>query len=80
MQKRQKYKKGTAYMNKDKFEYNELPTMLNASEISKVLGISKAKAYELMNSKEFPTLRIGKRMMVSKEQLIHWINKESSCL
>ncbi|MEX1377133.1 MAG: helix-turn-helix domain-containing protein [Eubacteriales bacterium] len=67
-------------MNKDKSEYNELPTMLNASEISEVLGISKAKAYELMNSREFPTLRIGKRMMVSKEQLIHWINKESSCL
>jgi len=57
--------------------YEQLPIMLNANTLAKTLGISRAGAYELMNSKGFPTLRIGKRMMVGKEQFIKWVNSKS---
>jgi predicted DNA-binding transcriptional regulator AlpA len=67
---------GTA-MKATKTSYDQLPIMLNANEIAQTLGISRAGAYELMNSDGFPTLRIGKRMMVSKEQFILWIQRRS---
>jgi len=64
-------------MNQNKTSYDQLPIMLNANAIAQTLGISRASAYVLMHSKGFPTLRIGKRMMVSKEQFINWIEMKS---
>ena len=58
----------------------QLPLALNADDIAQVLGISRAHAYELMRSKGFPTLRIGRRMVVRKEQFIAWMDKESGIL
>ena len=36
----------------------------------------KANAYVLMHSTDFPTLRIGKRMVVPKDKLIEWIETQ----
>ena len=64
-------------MRNIKDEHDNLPTMLNVNDVADILDLSKTKVYELMNSSEFPTLRIGKRMMVSKEQFVNWINRKS---
>lgn len=64
-------------MDQNKTSYDQLPIMLNANNIAQTLGISRAGAYELMHSEGFPTLRIGKRMMVSKEHFIKWIERNS---
>lgn len=56
--------------------YEQLPLMLNADQVAKVLAISRANAYTLMRSKGFPTLRIGKRMMVPKDRLLEWMAKK----
>ena len=56
---------------------DELPVTLNATDVANTLGISRANAYILMNSKEFPTLHIGKRLIVSKDKLIKWIDMNS---
>ncbi|MDL2236782.1 helix-turn-helix domain-containing protein [Christensenellaceae bacterium OttesenSCG-928-K19] len=64
-------------MKPTKTNYEELPLMLSADILAQTLGISRAGAYELMHSEGFPTLRIGKRMMVSKDHFIRWINTES---
>ncbi len=53
----------------------ELPVTLNAQDVATVLGISRANAYCLMHSRGFPTLQIGKRMVVPKDKLIEWINE-----
>ena len=50
--------------------YDELPLFLNAATVSSVLGVSPASAYELMHEKDFPTLRVGSRMVVPKEKFI----------
>ncbi len=55
----------------------ELPVTLNAQDVAAVLGISRANAYCLMHSKGFPTLQIGKRMVVPKDKLIDWIDRNS---
>lgn len=64
-------------MAQNQTSYEQLPIMLDANILAKTLGISRAGAYELMHSEGFPTLRIGKRMMVGKEQFIKWVNSNS---
>ena len=52
----------------------DLPAILSAKDISSYLGISKANSYQLMDSKGFPILRIGKRKLVPKDKFLIWIN------
>ena len=57
--------------------YDELPLFLNAATVSSVLGVSPASAYELMYEKDFPTLRVGSRMVVPKEKFIEWVEQHT---
>lgn len=57
--------------------YDELPLFLNAATVSSVLGVSPASAYELMHEKNFPTLRVGSRMVVPKEKFIEWVEQHT---
>lgn len=50
--------------------YENLPAVLNANQLAAALGISRAGAYQLPNTGTFPTLRIGKRLLVPKDKLI----------
>lgn len=58
--------------------FDDMPSILNASEIKTVLRISKAQVYNLLHSKSFPTLHIGSRLMVSRENLMDWIAKNTN--
>ena len=55
----------------------EMPYTLNAEQVALVLGIAKSTAYILMHSKGFPTLHIGRRMVVPKDKLLQWIESHS---
>ena len=57
--------------------YDELPLFLNAKKLSEVLGISISSAYELMNEKDFTSIRIGKRLVVPKENLRQWTEEKT---
>lgn len=57
--------------------YENLPAVLNANQLAAALGISRAGAYQLLNTESFPTLRIGKRLLVPKDKLIDWIEQNS---
>ena len=54
--------------------YDALPLFLNSNTVSKVLGVSSSSTYELMHTEGFPTLMIGSRMVVPKEQFIQWVS------
>lgn len=56
----------------------QLPITLCAEEVAQVLGISRANAYSLMHSKGFPTLKIGKRLVVPKDKLIAWMEAQTA--
>lgn len=56
--------------------YDELPLFFNAELVGRVLGISSTTAYELMHRKDFPSIKIGNRLIVSKEKFIEWTNKQ----
>ena len=55
---------------------DQLPITLSAEQVAQVLGISRAGAYTLMHSKDFPTIQIGKRMVVPKDKLLVWMEKQ----
>lgn len=57
--------------------FNELPLTLSASDISQVLGISKVSAYSMFKRNDFPTIKIGKRCIVSLDKFIDWLEEHT---
>lgn len=55
---------------------NELPLVMSAEDIAKVMGISKGNAYALMHTKGFPTITLGKRMMVKRDHFFEWLDAQ----
>ena len=65
-------------MKDTKFKsYDDLPLMLSIPDLTEVLGISRAGAYELVKSECFPTLHIGNRILIPKDELIAWIKRST---
>ena len=56
--------------------YDELPLFLNADLVAQMLGISISSAYELMHEKDFPSMRIGNRLIVPKEKFKIWVDEK----
>ena len=66
-------------MKEAKFKnYDDLPLMLSVLDLTEAFGISRAGAYELVRSEGFPTLHIGNRILVPKEELVAWIKENTS--
>lgn len=57
--------------------YSDLPLMLSVPEVAKVLGISRAGAYELVRADSFPKIRIGNRIVVPRDKFIAWIDAQT---
>ena len=64
-------------MNSSVSSFNDLPLVLNASQLAGVLNISRANAYNLLHREDFPTLRIGKRMLVPRDKLARWMDEQA---
>ena len=58
--------------------FNDLPDILDASQIASALRISRAGAYNLLSSTDFPTLHIGRRKLVMKNDLIQWLKSHTN--
>lgn len=63
-------------MNRQPFE--TMPDVMDAKQIAEALQISKAGAYNLLNSPDFPTLRIGGRKLVMKADLMEWLKGQTN--
>lgn len=51
----------------------EKEKLIGADEISEFLGISKRRAYELMELSSFPLVRIGSRKKVHPREFENWL-------
>ena len=56
-----------------------LPEFCTLEEVSKVFRVSRATAYRMAERGNIPCLRIGRRVIVSKERLIRWVDQSISC-
>ncbi len=57
--------------------YDDLPLFLNAAAVAKVLGIALSSSYELMHEADFPTLKIGSRIVVPKKEFVGWVEQHT---
>lgn len=48
---------------------------LSVQEAADLLGISKPKMFDLLHDKEIPYKRIGKKILISYQVLVDWINE-----
>ncbi|MBQ3081062.1 MAG: helix-turn-helix domain-containing protein [Clostridia bacterium] len=55
--------------------YEDLPLLLTAKELSRLLRISRSGAYALMAKEGFPSVSLGKRIVVPKEGLLKWLRE-----
>jgi len=65
--------KGTILDGKD---FNDLPPAFSVETLAAALGIGRNKAYELANSEDFPTVHIGKRIVIPRQAFLHWLDRQ----
>ena len=64
-------------MNQKRYHsLDELPLMMNIADDATVLGISRAGAYKLDHDRYFPAFQIGKRIVVSREKFLEWLDRQ----
>lgn len=61
--------------------FNEIPKSINDNEpiiytvndIRRIFKCGKQQAYQLMNTKGFPSIRLNSKLIVEKTALEHWL-------
>ena len=54
----------------------ELPLMMNMTDVAAALGIYRAGVYKLAHDSYFPAFQIGKRIVVSREKFLEWLDRQ----
>lgn len=54
---------------------DDFPLVLKAEHVAQILGISKRKAYEVMEERGFPLVRIGRAKRVGREAFFEWLDR-----
>ena len=57
---------------------DSMPEILTANDLTALFHISRAGAYNLLNSADFPTLHVGGRKMVTKDNLLAWMERNTN--
>ena len=55
--------------------YEDLPLVLDVADIQRIMGISRASAYELVHTPGFPAVRSGRLIKISKKAFFDWMEK-----
>lgn len=53
------------------------PLAVSAAEAAWLLGISRPTLYQLLNREDFPSFRVGNRVLVSVAGLQEWIDRQT---
>lgn len=57
--------------------FEDLPLYLTVDDLQNVFGIGHQKAYELVHSVGFPSMKLGGAIRIMKPLLIEWIKEQS---
>ena len=61
---------------KQYYSLEELPLMMNMTDVAAVLGLFRVGAYKLAHSIDFPAFQIGRRIVVSREKFLGWLDRQ----
>lgn len=53
----------------------DYPLIMTYKEVMEIMGCSKRVAYEIMERKDFPLIRIGRTKKVEREDFFNWLDK-----
>lgn len=59
-----------------KADIEKMPYTLNANQVAEILGVARNTVYTLMHSEGFPTMHVGRRLLVPKEKLLQWMDDQ----
>ena len=59
-----------------KADIENMPFTLNAKQVAEILGVARNTVYTLMHSEGFPTLHVGRRLLVPKDKLLQWMDDQ----
>lgn len=54
----------------------DMPLNIEVEELAAAMRISRAKAYELVHQDGFPTVRLGKRILVPRDDFENWLKNQ----
>ena len=52
------------------------PLPFSITQVAQILGISRTNAYELIHIAGFPKIQLGKRIVIPKDKLLEWLNRQ----
>lgn len=61
----------------DSGAFTDEPLLLRATEVARLLGLSRSKVYQMMSEGTLPIIRIDRAIRVPREALIKWIRKQT---
>ena len=65
--------KQSMYKNRD-----EMPMFLTVMDVAILLGITRARAYELVREENFPTLKLVQgRTIIPRDRLLEWLDEQT---
>lgn len=56
------------------------PLTVSAAEAARLLGVSRPTIYTLLNRTDFPSFRVGNRVLVSVAGLRDWIDRQAKAV
>lgn len=56
--------------------FESYPDMIDIKQLCEMLSCGKTKAYQLVAAGTFRTLRIGKKMLIPKADVINFLEKQ----
>lgn len=59
-------------------EKNNYPLVLSVRHIQEILGVSKRRAYEIMDVEGFPLIRMGRSKRAPRDKFFEWLEREAS--
>lgn len=59
-------------------EKSNYPLILDAKHVQEILGVSRRRAYEIMDLKGFPLLRLGRNKKTPRDKFFAWLDIEAS--
>jgi excisionase family DNA binding protein len=63
-------------LERDREREREQPILLKAEQVCSIVNLGRSKVYELIATRQIPSISIGRSRRVLREDLMVWIEKQ----
>ena len=50
---------------------------MNVADLQQALGIGRAQAYDLVNRADFPSIRLGRKILIPRDAFMRWLELQT---